>query len=237
MRVTNWILGGLVFAACALVVSAPAHGSPISIDYTDVVNGTLPDGVTAQTAPGNPQAKCAGSGGDQICGVGVTGGRTPGEIDVGQSLTLNFDNAVTLDELRIALLYVGPAWGDPLVNGYGERARFTATLSDDSLIEVTFQVAADGISGLLTGAGSYASCSSNPANLQSSGGCWDFTGIFGDAQIRKLVFTADSVVTSGNDSDYVFVGLTARAVPAPGALLLLGTGLLGFAMLRRRRAA
>ena len=236
LRNTIAAAGGLALMSLAAI----SHASPIAIDHTDVTGGTLPAGVTAETDPGTAQEKCAGQGDDQICGVGISGGRTPGEIDVGQTLTFSFEDAVTIDELTIALLYVGPAWGDPLVGVdgeeglFGERARFTATLADGRTLDVTFQVAADGVTGLFSGAGSYSFCSTNPANQQSSGGCWNFSGLFGDAEITELAFTADSVVKSGNDSDYVFVSMVARAVPAPGALLLLGGGLLGLALWRRR---
>lgn len=230
---------GLTLAAMALAAVGTAQASMIEIDHTDVTGGSLPEGVSVEASRNGSSAdmetKCAGQGSDRVCGVGIRGGRTNGEIDAvgNERIEFFFDEPVTLESLTIALLYVGPAWNDPSV---GERARFTVTLADGSTQSVTFQVDPGGETGTLVGAaagGSFSRCSSNPANQQSSGGCWSFSGLFGDQLISSLAFTADSVVSSGNDSDYVIVNV--RAVPEPALLALFGAGLLGMGLARRRR--
>ena len=222
-------------AAALLGLSGVAMAAPITIDYTDVVGGTLPAGTTATPVGGSFQVKSAGSGADSITGVGISGGPTPGEIDVGQSIVFDFGSAVVLNDLRIALLYVGPAWGDPTD---GEKAEFVATLAGGGSSTVTFQVNADGTSGVLDPfTGSWNFCSTNAANLESSGGCWDFADLFGNNAITSLALNARSVVDSGNDTDYVFVNMTYTPVPAPAALALLGFGLVGIALVRRRISA
>lgn len=229
----------LALAAAALMAFGTAQANIIEIDYTDVTGGSLPGGVSVEAtrngAAAQMEEKCAGQGSDRVCGVGIRGGRTNGEIDAvgNERIEFFFDEPVTLESLTIGLLYVGPAWNDPSV---GERARFTVTLADGSVQSVTFQVDPGGETGSLTGAaagGSFSRCSSTPANQQSSGGCWSFSGLFGDQLISSLAFTADSVVSSGNDSDYVIVNV--RAVPEPAVLALFGAGLLGMGLARRRR--
>lgn len=75
--------------------------------------------------------------------------------------------------------------------------------------------------------------------FQTPGGETDLTGFFGILStdpITSLIFAGDNDIL-GTDNWEAFTDIDAAAVPAPGALAMLGLGLFGLGFARRMRAA
>lgn len=250
-------LKALAVATAMAGLATAAHAGPITVDYDDMAtlagssSGTV-KGLTFEADGGNIGTKCTSG----VCGIGVTGGPSGNEIDIGETLTVTFASA-TVHQIDVGLLYVGPAWNDPqyLLPGFddvvygGEVAKIAATTVDGGIIYGTLTAAFNATTGESfgiwnLGTGSVAYCDGQAdVNTTASGGCFNLFNPFGNAKITQLVFTGvklrgDDAITmltgGGNDSDYV---VSLIRVPEPGIMALLGAGLLGMAMVRRRRVA
>ena len=186
------------------------------------------NGVNFASAPGDFIVKNLNG----FSGLGVTGGRTGDEIDIGETVTMSFAAQVVSD-FSVAFLYNGPEFGD-----WREIAQVTAYNGASVLGIYTLTVDNDGAlpGATWSGTGTVGNLS---LPTDSGGGSWRVSGNpFGNASITGLQFTA---LTSGlcqsvcdNQSDYALSSVNAVPEPETYALMLAGFGAIGFVARRRR---
>ncbi|WP_022662549.1 hypothetical protein [Paucidesulfovibrio longus] len=203
--------------AALLLLPAGASAYSITVDNYAGLSGV------DFTASGGSLATKTVAG---ITGLGVSGGVT-GEIGLGQSITISFDQAQYVNSLSLAQLYTAGNYSDgadevaaiTVLGGFGSRT-FTLTASEAT-------------SATWTGFGSVLNL--DPA-VNNSGALWQLINPFGDLAISSIVLSAaDSLAGAGStNSDYGFHSMETTATPIPGAVWLLGSGLLGLIGLRRR---
>ena len=174
---------------------------------------------------------------DGYQGVGVSpkrgSERTPGEIDIGESINATFSKGIFITSFKLGLLFDGPEYGD--VN---EKAEITALDIFGIKHSITF-TATGKDTGLLTGSGSFV----NLSNAEDGkGGVWSISNPFGDIRVKALSFTAlpGSCGTVGcrctNQSDFTLISVSAVPEPETYAMMLLGLLGVGF-MTRRNKQA
>jgi hypothetical protein len=167
-----------------------------------------------------------------VQGVGVSGGRTNDEIDIGEKITATFTQAVRVTGIQLAYLYDGPEFDD-----VQERAKITATFAD--LSTRTFDLVAKyQHSFSWTGLGDVMGPKSN---IDKNGGFWSLTDPLGDSLIKSLSFTAVAGICGNgrciNQSDFALAGIATAPVPEPETYALMLAGLAGVGFMARRRKA
>lgn len=207
----------LLLLAALLLLPTGAFAYDITVDNYNTLSG-----VTFTPFGGDLQTKTVAG----VTGLGVSGG-VNGEIGIGQSITITFDQAQYVKNLSLALLYTDGNYGD----GGDEVAQISITGAFGT--QTFFLTATEATTGTWTGLGTLTNLA--PA-VDGSGALWQLTDPFGDLAIYSIALTAADNLAGpgGTNSDYGFHSLETTATPIPGAVWLLGSGLLGLIGLRRR---
>ncbi len=223
-------------ALAALLAAAPLAAQATTINGSAFTNGASSQvigGVNWSTSAGSFQQK----GGYSPAGVGISGGRTNDEIDIGETLTGTLlGGPMRVTSLTLGVLFDGPEYAD--VN---EIARVTINGSLQFTLTAT-----DLASGIWSGPGTLGNLS--PAGNGGSG-TWRIDNPFGNTGITSISFTAlpGACGTAGggctNQSDFTLAQLVladatggpgVTAVPVPAAMALFGLGLIGLGVAARR---
>lgn len=105
----NLALSFLVAAnsANALTAGTVSGADFVNGQSSDIYN--FSDGTSATFVGSSAFQKKTQAG---ITGVGISGGITPGEIDIGETLTGTFSKEVIVSSINLALLFDGPEYSD-----------------------------------------------------------------------------------------------------------------------------
>jgi hypothetical protein len=223
-------LGACAVGVASLFAATTASAITLGtneLDDCDGLNFCDLDGLTLQANDANV---LDGKVNAMQFGLGVLSDAdvTPGEINFGESIAAVFDVASILESFRIVFFYNGDEFGD--VNEVGN---LQVTFADLSVVDYTINVTGENTATISSGLGAIVNCG---ATVLFGSGCFDFIGSFGDALIQSIVFSAPDLPTDINNSDYALGEFVfSTVIPAPGALLLLLTGIGGLTFASRSR--
>ncbi|MBD5782193.1 VPDSG-CTERM sorting domain-containing protein [Pelagicoccus sp. NFK12] len=210
----------LAVASLAAVTSASA------IVYDASVDGLV-----------NPAGTFTATGGDLVVdtidGVTFLGVEDPvynpaldragSEIDLGQSVTVNFSEPSQLISITLGLLFNGPEYRDVV-----EVARLTANGGTSYTLSITGEDTAVWSNG-----GVVVPVMAPFSTTYGGGGVFKIVNPFGSLAISSLLLEPVDNSNEANNSDF---GLVAFEVPDSGATLaLLGLALAGISIVHRRR--
>lgn len=228
----------LAAALTLALAGAAAHADTSLLDssmYPTLVgtNGSTIGGVSFASAAGNFVQKSQGG----ISGLGVTGGRTNDEIDIGETVTMSWAAGLKITSFSVGLLFNGPEYAD-----WAEVGQVTAWNGQQQVGLGLLKVhATDNATATFTGTG-FGSVTNLATAVDGGGGGWKVDNPFGDTLVTRLQFTALASDVCGqrsctNQSDYVLSSVTAVPEPGTYAMLLAGLGALGFVARRRKLKA
>lgn len=221
-----------IAAAAALTLTGTAQAG--TVVATDVLGGPqVIDGATTVSLSGSAALGTKTVNG--ITAVGVTGGASGNEIDIGESMTASFSAGLHVGNVHLAYLFDGPEYND--VN---EVARLTATLFGGGTLSST--LTAIGATTAIASMGSAGIVAGQDANSVGAA-LWSWDNPFGNALVTSITFEAlpglpaPGCSVCNNQSDYSLYSVAA-AVPEPGSVALMAAGLavMGFVARRRRSA-
>jgi hypothetical protein len=175
---------------------------------------------------------------DGVTGVGVQGGGSGNELDIGQRISAVFNESYGISQFTLGLLFDGPEYKD-----VQEQAQISVKYDGNSSFTDYVLTATRSLSGTTatwTGLGSVTNI--KPA-LDGKGGVWSVLNPFGSAKISEIKFTAIPGISAGgcigdcdNQTDYTLVSVTAVPEVESYAMMLAGLGLMGTIARRRNKA-
>jgi len=208
--------------AIAAVVAVPQVSA---ITYHVDVNGlTAAAGSQFIASGGNLELKNHNG----FNGLGISGGGSGGEIDLGQKLTINFLTPQVVEDFTVVFLYDGPEYAD----GH-EVAAIRVNGSTEYQLTATGSTSAS-----WTGSGSVANLS--PAT-SDGGAIWKITNPFSATPITSielypLVYPVGQ--EAPNPSDFSLRAFNTSAVPDGGSMAsLLGLSAFALTVLRRKMSS
>ena len=168
-----------IAAAAALTLTGTAQAG--TVVATDVLGGPqVIDGATTVSLSGSAALGTKTVNG--ITAVGVTGGASGNEIDIGESMTATFSAGLHVGNVHLAYLFDGPEYND--VN---EVARLTATLFGGGTLSST--LTAIGATTAITTMGSASIVAGQDANSVGAA-LWSWDNPFGNALVTSIKFEA-----------------------------------------------
>ncbi len=201
---------GLV-AAC--VAGAGQPGDPVTIDVESLKAagcignaGCVVEGAEV-TATGGVLAKKFNNG---VIGVGVSGGASGEEIDIGQAIGIVLDRPRPVVAFKVLFLYNGPE--------YGDRAEKASVVADGTAYTLSVRNDADDAHADWSGPGAVSKCG---ATTSTGTGCFvvtdPFPGAVSQVEFKAVPGSAPYPPGGGagsSDSDYAlgFIDFAGQAV-------------------------
>ncbi len=185
-----------------LSVGTAAYG----ISFDTGINGMTPPAGATFTASGSLGTKTQAG----FVVLGVVGGASGNEIDLGEWLQINLSAPAHWTKLTLGLLFDGPE--------YGDKNEIAVALADGVS---TFKLTATGLNtATWTGPGS-VTCLSQADEQHAA--VWQINNPFGNVDVTTVRLYPASSNPNGNESDF---GLVAFSTPEGGSSLALLGGAL-----------
>ena len=214
-------------------------GSSYSTTFLGDINANFTAKVGANAGKFSIKPGQDGYQGIGVSPLGHVSERTPGEIDIGESVNASFSKGIFITSFSLGLLFDGPEYKD--VN---EVAQVKVGYLDGTY--GTFTLTAKGATtAIWSGTGSFVS-NLSPAK-DSKGGAWQVSNPFGNVRVTSLSFGAVAGMSAAtgcgtghhytactNQSDYTLLNITAVPEPETYAMMLIGLFGIGFVARRKQ---